>query len=500
VLILVLLVACFSGFKMVPAKAGTQVLPNGVYMLRNGYSNKYLDVVGGGTANDTKAHQWELHGNLSQQWKITWQNNGYYRIEPMHAAGKSLDCFGAYSNVGTQIQIFASNSGTAQQWEILSAGNSGGNQRYYISPRCAPGKYGGVPDYNVDNGGSMKTRTSALEAQWYFEPAHIPGMRTTSDYISTSYYLKNIDNNGYLNVGSSGASTTTSRTQSFLLNSGTGASVYMKIASTLNSFITVSGTSLKTTTSGNQFTICRSDSAANQRYYYVKYGTQFVTLENGVVKLTASATTNSRWSVESVAKRDADFFYFKYTGFDSSTHAAGFQTTFNSLGYAAGSYLNRPAATAYSWMEMDGIFVFGHHAGAGVLGFGDQKDVYNGYITTNARNTYYNKPNWPIDNKIQNSLADAKCVLLLGCNTGNNSDGTNLVSSFLNRGAHFALGTTDKIMTGPPLGASDRFLKAFMDKAKTGATIDECVDAGRKLSGYPMNKIFWQGDNKQRLN
>ena len=106
---------------------------------------------------------------------------------------------------------------------------------------------------------------------------------------------------------------------------------------------------------------------------------------------------------------------------------------------------------------------------------------------------------------IDNSLADARCVMYIGCSTAcPTDDPDNLVNMTYSKGAHFVLGTTETVYTPD----SDDFLEGFLEKLNSNGNIAECIERGLVKAGdlrlsngmlgsYPITYV---GDVNQYLN
>lgn len=91
------------------------------------------------------------------------------------------------------------------------------------------------------------------------------------------------------------------------------------------------------------------------------------------------------------------------------------------------------------------------------------------------------------------ALAKARCVLYIGCSTGVDYMGFNLVTNTFNKGAHFALGTTQTLKTS----ANDKWTKKFFEKAETGATIRQCLDHANYYQNIGL--LYYEGDVYAKL-
>lgn len=83
-------------------------IENGVYYIKNKYSNLYLHVQNGKIANNTNVYQnSKLNSepsNLRQMWKVYYLGSGYYSIRPMHKLNMGL------STSGTNVCIYNINT------------------------------------------------------------------------------------------------------------------------------------------------------------------------------------------------------------------------------------------------------------------------------------------------------------------------------------------------------------------------------------------------------
>lgn len=70
------------------------ILKDGVYYIRNAYSNRYLHAANGGIANGTNVYQDLLYNTdpqkLFQLWKIKYLDAGQYSVRPMHKLNMGL--------------------------------------------------------------------------------------------------------------------------------------------------------------------------------------------------------------------------------------------------------------------------------------------------------------------------------------------------------------------------------------------------------------------------
>lgn len=92
---------------------------DGVYMIKNKNSGKYLDVDYGGTANETNVSQHAYNGADNQKWYLEFLNDGLYSVRPLHAPTKALNVYNAGTANNTNVQIYSFNpNDNACLWTI----------------------------------------------------------------------------------------------------------------------------------------------------------------------------------------------------------------------------------------------------------------------------------------------------------------------------------------------------------------------------------------------
>jgi hypothetical protein len=79
------------GFSLAPSTAaGTGVIPNGDYFIKNVNSNLYMDVKSAGTGSGTRVWQYSANGTNAQIFTVTY-SNGSYSIKPKHVTNGYID-------------------------------------------------------------------------------------------------------------------------------------------------------------------------------------------------------------------------------------------------------------------------------------------------------------------------------------------------------------------------------------------------------------------------
>ena len=95
-------------------------LNNGFYKITAVHSGKALDVAGGNSASKTNVQQYTWNGTYAQQWQIIDGGNGYY-IFSNRISDKVLDVDNAASRNGTNVWVYYRNDTSAQLWKLKSS-------------------------------------------------------------------------------------------------------------------------------------------------------------------------------------------------------------------------------------------------------------------------------------------------------------------------------------------------------------------------------------------
>lgn len=252
------------------------------------------------------------------------------------------------------------------------------------------------------------------------------------------------------------------------------------------------------------FNIYRANaSGERQGLYLIRYGDYYVSQNaNSNVYLSKSLTDASYWSFMSVDKSFAN--YYSIINPDTRGNADAYKETMERLGYRVNHYHCCDAKTAQQCMRItNSVFTFVGHGdevvedeGKATIFFQNASGELNGRITANSA-IYNGREDYAVDSFPKNSLAIGKCVLYLGCSTGDTyrigGKNYNLVDSTFNKGAHFVLGTTRQIY----LNEIDDFFAAFLEASQKGWNIWEAIKATRGDS--KCFDAYYQGDRWQYL-
>lgn len=96
----------------------TEIADGELYYLREKSSGNYMDVRDGRTSSWTTVQLFAFNGTVSQRWRITKAEEGYWNLEPQNAPDMRLDLKDASTADGAAIQIFTDNGTDAQKWRM----------------------------------------------------------------------------------------------------------------------------------------------------------------------------------------------------------------------------------------------------------------------------------------------------------------------------------------------------------------------------------------------
>lgn len=251
------------------------------------------------------------------------------------------------------------------------------------------------------------------------------------------------------------------------------------------------------------FYVYRVTEGEHKGTYQITNNGKFVTqsTSNGVY-LSETATEYSYWSFMKVEKRYAEIYAFDYPGYSTLGQVNNFLDTFYNLGYDTASNVNSdPDNVIESLTEWDDVLVYRGHGTPGALTFFDDYGEDNGLLAADINTMLVNAEY--ISSIPYNGLSSLRCVMYLGCTTGVQKNGYDLVTSTYEKGAHFVLGTTMKVYVDD----SNNFLEGFLEECSNGGTIYDACEFGKYKAGidyecygdsgrYPITYI---GDQYQKL-
>lgn len=161
-------------------------IEDGIYMIKNVNSNKYLDVEGGVAANGTNVQQWGASGSASyNSWKIEKVSGDYYRIISQLGDGDtySLDIEKKSTADGANVEIYQYNGGDNQLFNFTK--NSDGS--YVIrtkitnSASCID-----VSEYSTDSGANIHQYTYNGTTNQHFYLERVGDIVASTTPVTTS--------------------------------------------------------------------------------------------------------------------------------------------------------------------------------------------------------------------------------------------------------------------------------------------------------------------------
>ena len=152
-------------------------LDDGLYFIRNGGCERYLDVVDNGTTAGTGTCIYNFHGRNNQLWYVNNDGYGRYTLRPYHASGKYLAAEDEYAS-----PLALSN--TACYWRLVKNGDNSYRIVVDGSERQAAESAAG----SIENENPVKTwgYGGAPNQKWVFEKATQIGGAGVYRQVNTS--------------------------------------------------------------------------------------------------------------------------------------------------------------------------------------------------------------------------------------------------------------------------------------------------------------------------
>ena len=148
----------------VTSTTGSDLIPNGTYVITNLNSGQVIDVTGQSTTEGTKIDQYPANGQTNQQWKLTNLGNNYVELTGV-GSGLVLEVFGQSDVSGAEIDQWPLNSGKNQIWQVVSEGTG-----HYELINENSGLALGVPGSSSTDGADLEqlTVTGGTNQLWSF--------------------------------------------------------------------------------------------------------------------------------------------------------------------------------------------------------------------------------------------------------------------------------------------------------------------------------------------
>ena len=138
-----------SGEVSAKPMAAAGPIANGTYTLTpQNATGSRLDATNGSNTSGTQLQIWQYAaGNANQQWIVTYQPGGYYKIQPSYNTALAVGVAGAGSANGTAVQLLTDDGSIGERWTLTAA--TGG---YTLTPMCATGSTMNISGPSSANG------------------------------------------------------------------------------------------------------------------------------------------------------------------------------------------------------------------------------------------------------------------------------------------------------------------------------------------------------------
>lgn len=167
---------------------------DGVYYIQNVFSELYLDIENGSSADGANVRQWSYNGSQAQKFKLVSDGNGYYSILTGATNYSScVDITNGSSSDGANVEQWNYWGGDMQKFEIVHVGGG----KYAIKTKCSSGKSGlDVYAWSTEAGGNINQWNYwGGDCQlWYLKAAE------ASTAYEGTYYLQSKSSGLYLDV------------------------------------------------------------------------------------------------------------------------------------------------------------------------------------------------------------------------------------------------------------------------------------------------------------
>lgn len=145
-------------------------IDEGVYYIKNVNSGLYLDVANGGSSNGTNIQQYAYNGSTAQQFKIVSAGDGYYKLlTACSDFTQAIDVEAKKTANGTNILTWTSGTGTNQQFKFIKESDGS----YGILTRIT-GMESALDVYNMSKTSGANVCQweywSGAGQRWYLEP------------------------------------------------------------------------------------------------------------------------------------------------------------------------------------------------------------------------------------------------------------------------------------------------------------------------------------------
>lgn len=196
---------------------------NGMYVISTALkSNMVMDVKGGKSADGTNIQIFTSNGGTNQKFNITHISSGWYKIINV-ATNKAVDVTGGKKGPRVNVQQYRYNGTDAQMWRFISAGNGyyyiQNKLGYYLDVyRSYTANETNIQVYNYNGGNNQKWKLTATTASQ--KPSSNVSKRVN---LSNALYKNSA---AYISCGFDGYRNTKGRHEGIDIKYRNGAAVY----------------------------------------------------------------------------------------------------------------------------------------------------------------------------------------------------------------------------------------------------------------------------------
>lgn len=448
----------------IPVTVG-QIIPDGTYYISNRASGRFMEHTDGGIDNGVAIQETTLGMATYQIWQIKYEGNGFYSI-------KSTMC-DKYISLGIPVPITGININLSS---ILN------DSSLWRIVQTTQGAYSFLSKYGHQDKYAICSQDSSVDGQdlsqlkynddciyydeWYITNINSLYSPNAGIVLNDNYTICNIASSRYLCVSNNSVSTSIGK-YSWLIDSQYPQSSYFqsRLKDETGLFLSFEGTNMALNTDSEQYlTIKRFNAKPYDGTYVIVYNGMFLCEDPATheVTLTPYFSPLCLWSFKTADDKTAHFFYF--TNFTEGSYPTVSELLI-SKDYTVIPQANKTASDAYNCLPSTDIFIFRGHGGYGAISFGNTSlDTYGG--------------NYSITRYGSNVLSNIDMAFYLGCSTGvtpsdlpNNVNLPNILVVTYDKGAHFAIGTYDTVIT--PDG--NHFLNQVMSQLAMGKNLKEAI-------------------------
>lgn len=139
---------------------GTSNPADGTYQLTAANSGKRLEVKNAATADGSEVDQWAANGGTNQQWRLARTSGSTYTVTGV-GSGKPLEVPGSSAANGTRLDIWTAGGGANQQWVLQATGSyTSPTNRSYVLVNLSSGLAADVVSGSTADGAQVEQWTA----------------------------------------------------------------------------------------------------------------------------------------------------------------------------------------------------------------------------------------------------------------------------------------------------------------------------------------------------